>query len=250
MKRASGSTCSRSPGMQKKRQSSSKPSGASLSGSATFGSPSSGRKLVNAPSAFSTASRSILPRSAARMMGIFSAGARSSLKPPSARSPARAVLRKSRVSDILVSGFSKGIPFQPFDDPVRGGTDAEGEAAPRRIGRGCGLLREQRAAPLHHADHAGAQADLLRPRGAQDEWREPVGPVRLARPEVGVAGRLGALVVLLVVRQADACERNSQSPSLSHNRDPICGKPDRVAPWTPPSSTAQRSSGWVPQSSW
>ena len=65
MKRASGSTCSRSPGMQKKRQSSSKPSGAPSSSPATFGRPPGGRKLVNAPSAFSTASRSILPRSAA-----------------------------------------------------------------------------------------------------------------------------------------------------------------------------------------
>ena len=51
MNRASGSTCSRSPGRQKKRQSSSKPSGARvLSWPATCGRPESGRKLVNAPS--------------------------------------------------------------------------------------------------------------------------------------------------------------------------------------------------------
>ena len=113
MKRASGSTCSRSPGMQKKRQSSSKLWGAPASSPATFGRPARGRKFVKAPSPFSTASRSILPRSAATMIGTLSSGARSSLKPPSARSPDSAVLRKSMVSDILLSGFSKGIPFQP-----------------------------------------------------------------------------------------------------------------------------------------
>ena len=69
MKRASGSTASRSPGRQKKRQSSSNPSGAPCSCAVTLGRPPSGRKLVKAPSARSTASSSILPRSAASTIG-------------------------------------------------------------------------------------------------------------------------------------------------------------------------------------
>ena len=69
---------------------------------------------MNAPSACSTASRSILPRSAARMIGGGSAGACSSLKPVAVRSPAkRGVAGSRRVSAIFVSGFENGIPFQP-----------------------------------------------------------------------------------------------------------------------------------------
>ena len=74
MKRASGSTSSRRPGRQKKRQASSKPSGAPSSWLVTCARPDSGRKLEKAPSAFSTASRSILPRRAARMIGGGSGG--------------------------------------------------------------------------------------------------------------------------------------------------------------------------------
>ncbi len=88
MKRAIGSTCSRGPGMQKKRQSSSKSSAAAASGSTTRSSPLSGRKLVKAPSAFSAAIASILPRSAATMIGTGAEGGCSSLKPPAPRSPA------------------------------------------------------------------------------------------------------------------------------------------------------------------
>ncbi len=123
MKRASGSTCSRSPGRQKKRQSSSNPCGAPSSCATTFGSPPSGRKFVNAPSARSTASSSILPRSAASTIGTRRAGAVSSLKPLAVRSPSSAVRRNSSVSRTLLSGRSKGIPFQPStirseEDPI------------------------------------------------------------------------------------------------------------------------------------
>ncbi len=113
MNRARGSTCSRSPGTQKKRHSSSKPSGAPSSCSVTLGRAARGRKLVNAPSAFSTASLSILPRRAASTIGSGSVGARSSLKPVDVRSPENAALRNSSVCEILVSGRSNGIWFQP-----------------------------------------------------------------------------------------------------------------------------------------
>ena len=68
---------------------------------------------MKAPSACSTASCSILPRSAASTIGISWAGFVSSLKRVAVRSPASATLRNSRVSRTLESGFSKGMPFQP-----------------------------------------------------------------------------------------------------------------------------------------
>ena len=67
---------------------------------------------MKAPSAFSTARRSILPRSAASTIGTRSAGGDSSLK-PSTRSPSSTGRRKSTASEIIVSGFSNGILFQP-----------------------------------------------------------------------------------------------------------------------------------------
>ena len=79
----------------------------------TFGRPESGRKLVNAPAAFSTARRSILPRRAASTIGGGSAGGCSSLKPVAVRSPARAAATKSTVSETLLSGRSNGMPFHP-----------------------------------------------------------------------------------------------------------------------------------------
>ena len=68
---------------------------------------------MNAPSALSTASLSILPRSAASTIGTGSAGARSSLKPVDVRSPENAARRNSSVCEILVSGLANGIWFQP-----------------------------------------------------------------------------------------------------------------------------------------
>ena len=79
----------------------------------TCPSPESGRKLENAPSAFSTARRSILPRSAASTIGGGSGGACSSLKPVEVRSPAKAARRKSTVAEIFASGRSKVMSFQP-----------------------------------------------------------------------------------------------------------------------------------------
>ncbi len=113
MNRASGSTCSRSPGRQKNRHRSSNPSGAASSSAVTRGRAESGRKLVKAPAARSTASRSIFPRNAASTTGNGSVGGCSSLKPVEVRSPAKAASRKSSVSEILVSGFANGIRFQP-----------------------------------------------------------------------------------------------------------------------------------------
>jgi hypothetical protein len=78
---------------------------------------------VKAPSARSTARSSILPRSAASTIGTRCAGAVSSLNPLAVRSPSSAVRRKSSVSRTLLSGRSKGIPFQPStirfeDEPI------------------------------------------------------------------------------------------------------------------------------------
>ena len=176
MKRASGSTSSRSPARQKKRLSSSKPSGAPSIPSMTWGRPPSGRKFVNAPSAFSTASRSILPRSAATMIGIGSAGGCSSLKPPRPRPPAKTSRRKSIVSETFDSGRSNVIWFQP--STMR--SDDEPMPSAKRpllsIGHGGGLLGEQRRAPGEHADDAGPSRTRSVSHAASASGVKPSGP--------------------------------------------------------------------------
>ena len=159
---------------------------------------------MKAPSARSTASSSILPRSAASTIGTGSAGGVSSLKPVAVRSPASAAWRKSSVSRTLLSGFSKGIPFQPStmrseEEPMPS-TKRPSEA----LGERRRLLRQQRRTALEDADDPGAEPRPLGPGGAQRQRREAVGPGGLAAPEVGVAGRLGPLHVLLVIGQRRA----------------------------------------------
>ena len=223
MKRASGSTASRSPGRQKKRQSSSKPSGAPSSWAVTLGSPPSGRKLVKAPSARSTASSSILPRSAASTIGTRCAGARLQLE--AARGALAGERRAQEVERLahLAQRPLEGDPVPAFDDPVRGGADAEHEAPAGGVGERRRLLGQQRRAALEDADDAGAQPRPLGPGGAQRQRREAVGPVRLAAPEVGVAGRLGPLHQLLVAASGEPRQRQRQSPcARAHRRrDPI-----------------------------
>ena len=217
MNRASGSTCSRSPSRQKKRHSSSKSSGAPSSPSRTCGRPPSGRKLVNAPSAFSTASRSILPRSAARMIGTRSSGARSSLKPPSARPPSSTSRRKSIVSETRRQRPLELHPVPALDDAVRRRADPEREAAAAGVGQRRRLLGEQRRAAGEHADDAGAEPGVLGPARRERQRREAVGALGLARPDVGVAGGLGAAHVLLAVAQRQQRQRQGQAPaSLAH----------------------------------
>jgi hypothetical protein len=110
----------------------------------------------------------------------------------------------------------EGNPVPAFDDPVGGGADPQHETAPRGIGQGRGLLREQRRPALEDPDDAGAHPRPLGPGGAQGERREPVGPVRLAAPEVGVAGGLGPLDVLAMIGQGQPRQRQRQSPTLGH----------------------------------
>ena len=174
---------------------------------------------MKAPSARSTASSSILPRSAASTIGTRCAGFCSSLKPVCVRSPFSATSRKSSVSRTLLSGRSKGIPFQP--------STIRSEEAPRpstkRPAGGVGerrrLLRQQRRAALEDADDPGPQPRPLGPGRAQRQRREAVGPRGLARPEVGVAGRLGAPDQLLVVSERQSRQRQRQAPAI-HRRGP------------------------------
>ena len=191
---------------------------------------------MKAPSARSTASRSILPRSAASTIGGGSAGGASSLKRVSVRSPASAVRRNPSVSSTFASGRSKGIPFQPStirseEAPIPS-TNRPREAAGERRR----LLRQQRRAALEDADDAGAEPHPLGVGGGEDERREAVGAGGLAAPEVGVAERLGADDVLLLLRQATPGsgsvrpQRLSTRGPYSLRRDgsrPSQAKPDR-----------------------
>jgi hypothetical protein len=60
----------------------------------------------------------------------------------------------------------EGNPVPTFDDPVRGGADAEHEAPVGGAGQGRRLLRQERRATLEDTDDAGAQPRLLGPGSA------------------------------------------------------------------------------------
>jgi hypothetical protein len=212
MKRASGSTCSRGPGRQKKRQI------ADLLGDLR-----------------QAGEREEVGEGAVRLLD----GQLEHLAPergeddrdPELGRPleleatVRALAREGGAEEVdrlrhLRERLLERHPVPALDDPVRGRPDAEGEATARCIGDGRGLLGEQSPASLHDPDHAGAEAHVLGPGRRERERGEAVRAVGLAAPQVGVARRLGPLEELLVLGQADSRERNGQSPSLSHNRDP------------------------------
>ena len=226
MNRARGSTCSRSPGRQKKRHRSSKPVGrARRAPSVTCGRPASGRKLVNAPSARSTASRSILPRSAASTIGGGSAGGCSSLKPVDVRSPENAASQEvERVRDLGQRLRERHL-VPALDDPVRRGADPEHEPAVAGVGQRGRLLGQQRRPPREHADHAGAEPDPLGPGRRQRQRREAVRPLRLAAPQVGVAGRLGARGRARRARAAAGWEAAASGPSVASDATLVHGVP-------------------------
>ncbi len=214
MKRASGSTCSRGPARQKNRQRSSKSSPAPSSSPVTCGRPPRGRKLEKAPSAFSTASRSILPRSAARISGTGSAGAVSSLKPPSAaRSPARTGLRKSTVSSTLESGRSNGIPFHPSTIRSEEAPMPSAKRSPDASASDAACWASSARPRVKTPTTPGPEPHALGPGGGERQRGEPVRALRLAAPEVGVAGRLGAADELLARGDPGHRQRQGQAPA-------------------------------------
>jgi hypothetical protein len=100
-----------------------------------------------------------------------------------------------------------------LDDSIRGGADAEHEPAVAGVGQGGRLLGQQGRPTGEDADHAGAQPDPLGPGRAQRQRREAVGSVRLAAPQVGVPGRLGATHQLGVLAQGEVRQRQRQAPA-------------------------------------
>ena len=89
------------------------------------------------------------------MIGTGASGACSSRNPVAVRSPANAARRKSTVSETLLSGRSKGIPFQP--------STIRSELAP--------MPRAKRP-PLASASAAACWASSAGPR-----WNTPTTPV-------------------------------------------------------------------------
>ena len=242
MNRASGSTCSRSPGRQKNRQSSSKPSGAPSSCSVTFGSPRSGRKLVKAPSRLlHREPQHLAPQRRERRSARGSRGGLLELEAGrrSARRRARRRRKSTRLRDPRQRPRERH-PVPALDDPVRGCADPEREA-PRLASASAAACWASSAGPrVNDADDAGAEADALGPRRGERQRREPVGAVGLARPEVGVAG---------TPRRGGRARRCSASGSPGSGRvrpqrcigaDPIGPPPARaavhdgikLAPWT------------------
>ena len=246
MNRASGSTCSRSPGRQKKRHESSKPSGAPATPLDHLRQARERQEVrERTVGLLDLASSSILPRSAASTIGIGSAGAVSSLNPlgaalagegvpeevdPSRRSwsaasrtASRSSLRRSgpRRSRCRARSARRRRPRAP---------PPPGRAAPARAGR-------------RRRPRCRAASSRSRPR--QRQRREPVGAVGLAAPEVGVAGRLGAPHQLLAGRRAAVTGSGNVSPQRVTAGAPYA---NRVAAWISRVYGDRRSS--APQRAW
>ena len=185
--------------------------------------PRAGRKLVMAPSPFSTARLRASCRAAPRaMIGILVAGRGLELEAALA-----ALARQGRAQEVdrlarpSSSGRSNGIPFQPSTIRSEEAPMPSAKRPARGVGQRRRLLGQQRPAPLHHADHAGAEPRPSRSTALpQRQRREAVGPVGLARPDVGVAGRLCALDSVLAAGERRHRQRQRQSPAVRRRRDP------------------------------
>ena len=190
MKRASGSTCSRSPGMQKKRQSSSKPAGGALDLGGDLGQAAERQEVgEGAVGAVSTASsQHLAAQRREHDRDRRAPGGDSSLKPVLGALAGQArCRRKSSVSRTLLSGFSKGIPFQPStmrseEEPM------PSTKRPREASASAAASCASSAGPRWKTPTIPVpEPHLLGPGGAQGQRREAVGPGGLAAPEVGVA---------------------------------------------------------------
>ena len=207
-----GSASSAGAGKQKKRQTS------SLSGapnaSATWRVPLSGRKFVNAPSPSSPARPSIFPRSAATTIGTGAAGGGLELE---AARPALAGEHRAQRLDRLAHPRQRLLerhPVPALDDHVRRRAEAEHEAPAATRPASAARAARARAGPARErVDDAGPQAHPLGCAAGERERREAVGAGGLARPEVVVAGRLGAAEEVAVVGERDAGERDASGPS-------------------------------------
>ena len=217
MNRASGSTCSRSPGRQKNRQRSSKPSGApvELLGDLAAGPPERqevGERAVGPldrePQHLAAQRREDDRHRLGRRLLELEAG-----RGPLAGERGVAGSRASRRS--CVSGFENGISFQPSTIRSDEAPIPSANRPPLRVGERRGLLGEQRRPAREHADHAGAEPRPLGPGRGQRQRGEAVGPVGLAAPEVGVAGRLGAPDEVGVVAQRQFGQRQRQAPAFA-----------------------------------
>ena len=131
--------------------------------------------------------------------------------------------RKSIVSDILLSGFSNGIPFQPSmirseeapmpsaKRPPRG--VGQRPPPPARAARGPRCITPTTPVPSRTFSVQAA------PRAS---GVKPSGPFVSPRPEVGVAGRLGALVRARALSASATPVSGTVSPQrCMPQRDPI-----------------------------
>ena len=178
------------------------------------GSPARGRKLVNAPcGALDRQPQHLAPQRREHDRHRLGRGL---LELEAGRRCARRRTRRRRKSTRL------GDPRQrlrerhlvpALDDAVRGGADAEREAPAASVRERRGLLREQRRPAGEDADHAGPEPHALGPGRGERERGEPVGPVGLAAPEVGVAGRLRAPDQVRVVCAAAVRAAAGSGPS-------------------------------------
>ena len=174
------------------------------------------------------------------MIGISSAGGGLELEAAiGALAGERRPQEVDRLARSVVSGCSNGIPFQPSTIRSEEAPMPSAKRPPEASASAAACLASSARPRVQHADHAGPEPRLLGPLAAERERREAVGPVRLARPDVGVAGGLGALHALAARPRAASSAAAASGPSGWHMaatlstaacaRSPA-GKSNRVAP--------------------
>ena len=153
----------------------------------------SGRKLVNAPSALLDRQLAASCRAAPRGRSAPAAAARiSSLKPvrPARRPAPRAGSRRS--PRPCSSGRSNGIPFQPSTIRSEEAPIPSAKRPPVASASAAACWASSAGPRVKTPTTPVPRRSASRPGRGQRQRREAVGAVRLAAPDVGVAGRLGA----------------------------------------------------------
>ena len=191
----------------------------------TVDTSSADSQLMITPSASLPASRSIPGRRAARKRGGGCSTGRASRNPLHREGvvllvdllPGQGGAQEADgVADPPV-GLGERHAVPPADDHVRRGPEAQGEPPRCRLGHGRHALGQQRRAPGVGGDDGHAQLQRRGPGRRQGQRGEPVGPVRLRRPDVGVAQAEQFLVPPAVIRQRHPVEGDGDPVALARS---------------------------------
>ena len=140
----------------------------------------------------------------------------------------RGAQEPNRVAHALVRfGEWRGVP--PLHDDIGRRADPQGEPSGCEFGHGGRLHGEEPGPAGVDGHHRGPELEPVTGQRRHSERREPVGTVRLARPHVGVAELVEALVPRDVLGQRDVVKRDGDAVSI-HRSEAIGSAPFVAGP--------------------